>query len=71
MEIRQTRHGAHVVVITIDNQPRLNAMTRDMRAVPGEADLHQRGSMTTTTLPWALRSVSRWIASTLRSSGRR
>ena len=30
MEIRHARHGAHVVVITLDNQPRLNAMTRDM-----------------------------------------
>ena len=32
MEIRLERHGAHVAVITIDNQPRLNAMTRDMMA---------------------------------------
>lgn len=32
MEIRLDRHGAHVAIITIDNQPRLNAMTRDMMA---------------------------------------
>ena len=35
MEIRLTRHGAHVAVVTIDNQPRLNAMTRDMLAELG------------------------------------
>lgn len=32
MEIRLDRHGAHVAVITIDNQSRLNAMTRAMMA---------------------------------------
>jgi enoyl-CoA hydratase/carnithine racemase len=32
MEIRVTLHGAHVAVITIDNQPRRNAMTRAMLA---------------------------------------
>src|SRR5438105_11262991 len=32
MEIRLTRHSAHVAVITLDNQPRLNAMTRAMLA---------------------------------------
>jgi len=32
MEIRLTRHGRHVAVITIDHQPRLNAMTRQMLA---------------------------------------
>lgn len=32
MEIRLDRHGAHVAVITIDNQSRLNAMTREMMA---------------------------------------
>ena len=32
MEIRVREHGRHVVVITIDNQPRLNAMTRAMMA---------------------------------------
>ncbi|MBM3221205.1 MAG: crotonase/enoyl-CoA hydratase family protein [Candidatus Rokubacteria bacterium] len=32
MEIRVSRHGTHVAVVTIDNQPRLNAMTRDMLA---------------------------------------
>ena len=32
MEIRLDRHGAHIAVITIDNQPRLNAMTREMMA---------------------------------------
>jgi len=30
MEIRLSRHGRHVAIVTIDNQPRLNAMTRDM-----------------------------------------
>ena len=35
MEIRLTRHGRHVAVITIDNQPRRNAMTRDMMAELG------------------------------------
>jgi enoyl-CoA hydratase/carnithine racemase len=32
MEIRVTSHGPHVSVITIDNQPRRNAMTRAMLA---------------------------------------
>src|SRR5690242_21771415 len=32
MEIRSARHGPHVAVITIDNLPRLNAMTRAMMA---------------------------------------
>ena len=32
MEIRVTPHGPHVVVLTIDNQPRMNAMTRSMMA---------------------------------------
>jgi enoyl-CoA hydratase/carnithine racemase len=32
MEIRVEPHGAHVVVVTIDNQPRRNAMTRAMLA---------------------------------------
>src|SRR5258707_7429937 len=30
MEIRLARHGRHVTVVTVDNQPRLNAMTRAM-----------------------------------------
>jgi len=30
MEVRLTRHSAYVAVITVDNQPRLNAMTRQM-----------------------------------------
>jgi len=30
MEIRLARHGQHVAVVTVDNQPRLNAMTREM-----------------------------------------
>jgi enoyl-CoA hydratase/carnithine racemase len=30
MEIRLARHGPHVAVVTIDHQPRLNAMTRPM-----------------------------------------
>ena len=32
MEIRVERHGRHVAVLTIDNQPRRNAMTRAMLA---------------------------------------
>ena len=32
MDIRVAEHGRHVVVVTIDNQPRLNAMTRAMMA---------------------------------------
>jgi enoyl-CoA hydratase/carnithine racemase len=32
MEIRVRDHGAYVVVVTIDNQPRRNAMTRAMMA---------------------------------------
>ena len=35
MEIRVQEHGRHVVVLTIDNQPRLNAMTRAMMAELG------------------------------------
>jgi enoyl-CoA hydratase/carnithine racemase len=30
MEIRLARHGPHVAIVTIDNPPRLNAMTRQM-----------------------------------------
>jgi enoyl-CoA hydratase/carnithine racemase len=30
MEIRLTRHRRHVAIVTVDNQPRLNAMTRQM-----------------------------------------
>jgi len=32
MEIRVAEHGRHIVVVTIDNQPRRNAMTRQMLA---------------------------------------
>jgi enoyl-CoA hydratase/carnithine racemase len=32
VEIRVTEHGPHVAVVTIDNPPRLNAMTRAMMA---------------------------------------
>ncbi len=32
MQIRTAAHGPHVVVVTIDNPPRLNAMTRAMMA---------------------------------------
>ena len=35
MEIRVARHGRHVVMVTIDNQRRLNAMTRPMMAELG------------------------------------
>jgi enoyl-CoA hydratase/carnithine racemase len=30
MEMRLARHGRHVAIVTVDNQPRLNAMTRQM-----------------------------------------
>src|SRR5881396_315193 len=32
MEIRARAHGPHVVIVTIDNQPRRNAMSRQMMA---------------------------------------
>jgi enoyl-CoA hydratase/carnithine racemase len=32
MEIRVDEHGSHVAIVTIDNQPRRNAMTRQMLA---------------------------------------
>ena len=35
MEIHLARHGRHVGIVTIDNQPRLNAMTRAMLAELG------------------------------------
>jgi enoyl-CoA hydratase/carnithine racemase len=35
MEVRLSRHGRHIAIVTIDNQPRLNAMTRDMLAELG------------------------------------
>jgi enoyl-CoA hydratase/carnithine racemase len=35
MEIHLDRHGAYIAIITIDNQPRLNAMTRPMLAELG------------------------------------
>jgi len=34
-EIRLGRHGRHIAIVTIDNQPRLNAMTRPMLAELG------------------------------------
>ena len=30
MEIRLAQHSRHVALVTVDNQPRLNAMTRGM-----------------------------------------
>ena len=30
MEIRLARHGRHIAIVSIDNQPRLNALTRQM-----------------------------------------
>jgi enoyl-CoA hydratase/carnithine racemase len=30
MEIHLSRHSRHIAIVTIDNQPRLNAMTREM-----------------------------------------
>jgi enoyl-CoA hydratase/carnithine racemase len=35
-EVRLTRHGKHVAIVTIDNQSRLNAMTRQMLAELGQ-----------------------------------
>jgi enoyl-CoA hydratase/carnithine racemase len=35
MEIHLARQGRHVAIVTIDNQPRLNAMTRAMLAELG------------------------------------
>jgi enoyl-CoA hydratase/carnithine racemase len=35
MEIRLARHGRHVAIVTIDNEPRRNAMTRAMFAELG------------------------------------
>ncbi|MFO1086893.1 MAG: enoyl-CoA hydratase-related protein [Reyranellaceae bacterium] len=35
MEVRLARHGRHIAIVTIDNQPRLNAMTRQMLAELG------------------------------------
>ena len=35
MEIRLARHGRHIAIVTIDNQPRLNAMTRAILAELG------------------------------------
>src|SRR3989442_9238818 len=32
MEIEGQQHGPHIVMVTIDNQPRRNAMTRQMMA---------------------------------------
>ena len=45
MEIRVEAHGTHVMVVTIDNQPRLNAMSRAMMADLGRIwDELERGS---------------------------
>ena len=35
MKIRLARHGKHIAIVTIDNPPRLNAMTREMLAELG------------------------------------
>jgi enoyl-CoA hydratase/carnithine racemase len=35
MEIRLAQHGRHIAIVTIDNQPHLNAMTRAMLAELG------------------------------------
>jgi len=44
MQIRVQAHGPHIVVLTIDNQPRLNAMTRAMLGELGRLwDDLQRG----------------------------
>jgi enoyl-CoA hydratase/carnithine racemase len=35
MEIGLARHGRHIAIVSIDNGPRLNAMTRQMRSKVG------------------------------------
>ena len=40
MEIRRARHGKHIAIVTIDNQPRLNAMTRTMLAELADYGTH-------------------------------
>ena len=35
MELRVDNHGEHIVIVTIDNQARLNAMPRGMMAELG------------------------------------
>lgn len=35
MDVSVSRHGRHIAVLTVDNQPRLNAMTRQMLAELG------------------------------------
>jgi enoyl-CoA hydratase/carnithine racemase len=37
MEVRLGRHGRNVAIVTIDNQPRLNALTRAMLTELGRA----------------------------------
>jgi enoyl-CoA hydratase/carnithine racemase len=46
MEVRLTRHGPHIAIVTLDNQPRLNAMTRGMLAELGRLwdELERDGS---------------------------
>jgi enoyl-CoA hydratase/carnithine racemase len=46
MEIHLARHGAHIAIVTIDNQSRLNAMTRTMLAELGRLwdELERDGS---------------------------
>src|SRR3984893_10874875 len=55
MEIRLARHGRHVAVVTIDNQPRLNAMTRQMLNELGRpwAGLGRDGDCRCSILPGA------------------
>ena len=44
MEIRVEQHGRHIAMVTIDNQPRRNAMTRPMMAELGRVwDELERG----------------------------
>jgi hypothetical protein len=35
MEIRLARHGRHIAIVSIDNQPRLNALTRHLLSNSG------------------------------------
>ena len=42
MEIRVEQHGRHIVMVTIDNQPRRNAMTRPMMRISPDCPLEKK-----------------------------
>ena len=65
MEIRVEAHGPHVAVVTIDNQPRRNAMTRQMMAeLAAQWDALARASYRCITRRWfiARRATTTMIA---------